>query len=225
MLKASRLVTTLMAASLSTSALAADVSQRAQTWEGTIQLRYLKSNDVDFGNGTTAQLDSSFGWGLGFAYNLNEKLALGFDFGWNSVGYSANAVPQAGSGNSPISLTGTVVTSSMLLAGTYYFLERDLTPFVTGNIGSIYIDTGVPEGPPATGGCYWYPWYWGSVCGGAVPNKAAYEFTYGVGLGVRWDVNPGLFVKGSVNQQWIDMSSGGGTPGFTFWRLDLGVKF
>ncbi len=72
-------------------------------------------------------------------------------------------------------------------------------------------------------GCFWYPW-WGYICGPVVPTTSSTDFNYGVGAGIRWDVNRQFFLKGGVDQHRVDFSSSG-TPEFTVWRLDFGSRF
>src|SRR5258705_4172302 len=49
-------------------------SNRAQTWEFTIPVRYLPGYTDDFDGGTSIDLNDDLGWGFGFGYNFSEKL-------------------------------------------------------------------------------------------------------------------------------------------------------
>src|SRR5258705_3511758 len=64
-------------------------SNRAQTWEFTIPVRYLPSYNIDFDHGTSVDIHDDWGWGFGFGYNFNEKLNLNFEFDWTSANYKA----------------------------------------------------------------------------------------------------------------------------------------
>jgi hypothetical protein len=212
------LVCTLAALAISASAEAAD-ADRAQRWEATLQSRYTGSETVKFDNGATADVNGSTGFGFGFAYNFDNKRAAGIDFAWNSLNYAGTATQ---TGGATATVSATAYTSSALLNGTYHFIDGPFTPYVSGILGFTYTDTGIPAG--VTTGCWWYPWY-GYICGPVTYSRTSTDFTYGVGAGLRWDVTPGFFLKGGVQQQWITMGAASGTPTFTMGRFDIGFKF
>ena len=110
----------------------------------------------------------------------------------------------------------------VLLAGTYHFFDGPLTPYIEANVGGTYVNTDIAAGPPVVGS-YYDPWY-GNICGVSQPTKSGTFLSYGVGGGLRWDVNNLLFFRGGARQEWIDLSHTG-TPSFTIIKLDLGFKF
>lgn len=195
-------------------------NDRAQRWEATLQGRFTGSETIAFDNGAQAQVNSSTGFGFGFSYNFDERKAAGLDFAWNNLNYSGSATP--GGGGPAQAVSGTAYAGSMMLNGTYHFLDRPFTPYVTGGIGLTYTDTGIPAGVGT--GCWWYPWY-GYVCGPVTYTKTSTDWTYAIGAGLRWDVTPGFFLRGGVQQQWLSVGAASGTPSFIVGRFDIGFKF
>ncbi len=213
------LTLTLLLAALLPGAAGAQDTDRAKRWEATIQGRFVDSENINFNNGAQARVDSSTGFGFGFAYNLDNRFAVGFDFGWNELDYTGTATNAGGGSNG---IRGRAYTTNGVLTGTWHLLEGPITPYLAGNIGMNYTDSGIPQG--VTNGCWWYPWY-GYVCGPVTYNKTSTDWTYGVGAGLRWDVTGGFFLKGGIQQQWIPAGSANGTPSFTLGRIDVGFKF
>jgi hypothetical protein len=199
---------------------AGSASNREGKWEMYFSPNYVNSSTLDGEGGSSADINGDLGWLFGFAYNLNEKFALGFEFGWNSVSYTANRAYGAGLVDRA---GGTLDTSGTRLYATYNFMAKRFTPYVTGNIGWTWIDTNVPSGPPSTS-CWYDPWL-GYICSGYQPTYTTTEFTYGGSLGLRFDVSNNVFLRGSVGEQWLDVNTGGGTPSFTNYRLDIGFLF
>ena len=124
------------------------VTDRAGKWEGTVQLKYSDSTNLHGSNGSEANIDSTYGFGLGFAYNFNDHFALGGDFAWSQPDYTATVVPAAGNGNAAYTVSGTMETVSTHLVATWNILAQPLTPFVSAGIGGTWVDTNIPSGPP-----------------------------------------------------------------------------
>jgi opacity protein-like surface antigen len=203
------------------SAFAQNQTDRAGKWEGHFNVLYGDSQNVSSDRGSSADIDGDFGWGFGFGYNFNDHFALEGNFSWMNSDYSATIVPDAGGSSQTIN--GTLETSTLAVNATYNLLARNLTPFVTGGIGSTWVDTNIPDGP-ATPVCWWDPW-WGYYCAPAYPTKSDNYFSYNAGVGVRWDSKGTLFLRGLVSQQWVDVGGGVGTPSFTQIRVDIGTRF
>jgi hypothetical protein len=108
----------LLAAILPAVTNAAD-TDRARRWEATLQGRLVNSENIDFNNGAQARVDSSTGFGLGFAYNLDNRFAVGFDFGWNELDYTGTATGAGGASNS---VRGRAYTTNGVLTGTWHLL-------------------------------------------------------------------------------------------------------
>jgi len=212
---------------VSISAVAADLASyrpRQGQYEFTLQPRYVASKDIDVGGGSTLELDQAFGFGLGIGYNFTNKLALALDWSWTSLDYQARIATTDSIGNTTGTTTasGTLDASTFALNLSYYFLEGPLTPFVTGGIGWTWVDTNIPSGLPQTG-CWWDPWY-GYICTSYQETYADDYFSYSLGVGGRWDVTLGFFLRGSVVWQWMDIGKAG-TTDFPIGRLDLGFMF
>lgn len=196
---------------------------RAEHWDASFQVIYGESETVHSDNSASADIDSGTGWGFGFGYNVDDHWAVDFNATWREADYKATTTPQAGNGNGPQTFSGTLDTGTVAINGTYNFLARNLTPFVTGGIGATYVNTDIPDGLPVNV-CWWDPW-WGYYCGPVVPTKSDTYFSYNAGVGVRWDSSQSLFMRGIVSQQWIDAGGAAGTPRFTQYRFEIGARF
>jgi opacity protein-like surface antigen len=210
----------LIAASNTCFAAAGSMSDREGQWQAFFATNYVDSDSIDFDGGAQADINGDLGWLFGFGYNFNEQLALDFEISWNSVSYTATRVLEAG-GTEQIG--GWLDTSATRFNLTYHFTEKALTPFISANIGWAWIDTNIPSGPPSTG-CWWDPW-WGYICSGYQPTYSRTEFTYGAGLGLRFDTGKNVFLRGVISQQWLDVGGASSTPDFLMYRFDLGFMF
>jgi len=220
------LIKTLVAAAAYSSmagAFAQNTTDRAGHWDGSFQVLYGLSHTVNSDNGSSADIDDSYGWGLGFGYNFNDHWAIEFNGSYRQADYRARVTPAAGNSNLPQSISGTLESGTLAVNATYNFLSSALTPFVTAGIGATYIDTNIPNGL-ATPVCWWDPW-WGYYCAPVYPTKSDTYFSYNAGAGVRWDSKGPLFLRGLVSEQWLDVGGGVGTPSSTVFRFDIGVRF
>jgi len=193
---------------------------RQGRYEITLQPRYIASQTVGFDGGTSVDIDQDLGFGFGFGYNFSNKLALALDWSWASMNYKAK-IAQSGT-SSTATANGTMDSSTIALNVSYYFLDGPLTPFVTGGIGWTWVDSNIPSGLPTTG-CYWDPWY-GYICTSYQETYAKDYFSYSLGIGGRWDVSPGFFLRGSIVWQWMDVGTAG-TTDFPGGRVDIGFIF
>jgi opacity protein-like surface antigen len=198
---------------------------RAGKWEFTIQGQFTDSQDISSDNGSRATIDSAFHFGLGLAYNFNDHFSLGGEVVWGEADYSATVTPDAAGGNTgaPFTVSGNLDTNTVRVNAAWNFLASALTPFVIGGIGATWVDTNVPDGPPSTE-CWWDPW-WGYYCGTSVPTKDDTYLSYMAGVGVRWDYERTVFVRGLAAIQWIDVGGGLGTLDVTQYRIDIGFRF
>jgi hypothetical protein len=104
---------------------------------------------------------------------------------------------------------------------TWHWFDGPLTPFLQGGIGYMKIDSNIPSQPPQTG-CWWDPW-WGWICDTQWRTYDTSEFFYNVGIGLRWDVNGALFLRGSYNREWVGLDSG--DVEFDTLSIDFGLMF
>lgn len=175
-----------------------------------------------FEGGATATTETGYGLTIGYAKNVNANVSWGIEGAWGSSDYRSTVLPGPGNTGDPVNVRGTVDTGTIRFLGNYNFSASDLTPFITGGLGWTYIDTNIPSGP-AQGVCWWYPW-WGQVCGTYVPTASSTKFSYNVGFGLRQDFRQQMFIRGLVNEQWVQIGSSG-TTAWTQWRVDVGWRF
>lgn len=192
-------------------------SSRTGDMEFSLPIIYTSSNKIDGSGGSYADLNSDWSPGFGIGYNINEHFLINGLFTWSSRGYDARIVQENGLTSN---YNGTMESSTISLNGTYYFLNRNITPFVSGGIGLTYMDTNIPSGQSETY-CYWDPW-WGYVCTGYVPTKSENQVSYNVGLGLRWDIVQNFSLQGSYSKMWVDIrGASGGMPDFNVYKVDL----
>ena len=117
---------------------------------------------------------------------------------------------------------GTLYANTIRFNATWNILG-DFTPFVVGGIGSTYIDTNIPNGPPSNQ-CWYDPW-WGYYCGIYVPTKTAYYVSYSGGLGVRFDLDRSIFLRASVPVSGSTWAVPLDSPTPTRTAIDVGFKF
>jgi opacity protein-like surface antigen len=100
---------------------------------------------------------------------------------------------------------------------------RPLTPYVLGTLAWSWVDSNIPTGPPQTG-CWWDPWF-GYICSTWQPTASNNAFTYGLGVGLRWDAGRNFFMRFGYEYDWIDFSHSSSTPGFSLLRLQFGSRY
>jgi len=194
---------------------------RVDKWEFFLTPQVTNSKALQFDGGSEANINKQTGIAFGFGYNLNANVELDVQFSSNNANYTITAIAENPS-DPPIKSSASLYTSSINLGVTYNFLKGPLTPYVSANIGSTYIDSGIPTGNITTG-CYWYPYY-GYVCGPIAETYTSTEFNYGAGIGLRYDFNQKVYIKGGVAQNYIDINSSN-TPDFTTYQFTMGFMF
>jgi opacity protein-like surface antigen len=197
-------------------------ADRGTGWEFGGDLIYQDSEDFDFEGGSSASLDSDIGIALTFGYRFNERLELTFGLDWSTVDYDATIQ----SGDFPdvqVGVEGDMEAFTPRVGVNFNFLEGDITPYVSGFIGYSFIDTNIPEGP-AQGGCWWDPWF-GQVCTVWQPTHSVDEFIYGLGVGMRWDVNDMWSLRFGYEKHWIDISTVEGSADLDQLKLGLTVRY
>jgi opacity protein-like surface antigen len=195
---------------------------RAERWEFTVQMRYLDDQSIPFAGGSELDVNSDIGWGFGFAYNLNDHLALGFDLGWNSPSYDATIVSADTPALANRRSSGELSTSSFHFNLLYNFIAGPITPFVTAGIGSTFVDSNIAYGAPV-GSC-WYDPYWGYYCDSYQATYSDSRFSYNASVGIRWDLARDAFLRASIGTHWIDMKNSGDQD-FTTGRLEIGFMY
>ena len=107
----------------------------------------------------------------------------------------------------PLTINEKLTLFNGMLTGTYNILKGPVTPFVDLTAGWTHVDSNVTDRPPVTG-CWWDPW-WGYICRSYWSTYSDTSFSYGGGLGVRWDISSAIFMRASYNMLRID---GGSDP-------------
>jgi hypothetical protein len=179
---------------------------------------FTDGKSYSFEGGSNARTDTGFGLTFGYAFNFDQKKSLGIEFVWADQDYRANIV---GDNGSTVSVNGSLETWTVRFLGTYNFMEGNFTPFVTGGLGWTYLDTNIPTGLPQNV-CWYYPWY--GYCTSYVPTATTTKFSYNAGAGLRFELGRG-FVRGMINQQYMDFGGGYGSGSVTQYRIDFGTKF
>jgi opacity protein-like surface antigen len=204
---------------------AATESNRAETWEFMIPVRYLPGYSNDFDGGSSIEINDDIGWGFGLGYNFNEHLNLDFEFAWTSANYkatiaSSELIPQA-----DWKANGTLDATSSTFNLTYNFMSKTFTPYISLGVGWSWVDSNIANGPPDTY-CWWDPWY-GNICGSYYDTYSASGFSYGFGAGLRFEPKESFFLRVGINDNWQDYGSysNTGTPDFLSYRIDMGWKF
>jgi opacity protein-like surface antigen len=197
-------------------------ADRTGTWEAYGGLRTVSGESLGFAGGSTIKTDNDWALGFGFGYNFSEHLLVGGDVSFGTVDYDGVLV-SADDPDVTQRISGEVDTFGFAANATWHFIEGPLTPFVSASLGFTSVDTNIAEGPPQIG-CWWDPWY-GQICNVYVDTKTEDSFTYGLGLGGRWDFAPGWFARISYEERWLDIGKATGTPSFGGLRLDIGSKF
>ena len=212
-----------LAADVSAPLAAGRESNRTETWEFKIPVRFYGSQTFNFDHGTSIDVNDDWGWGFGLGYNMNEHLNIDMEFAWTSASYN---VKFAGAGEDEgtfATATGYLDATNTLINFTYYFQPKSVTAYLSAGIGWNWIDSNIPAGPPVTG-CYWDPWY-GYVCGGYQSTYSTTGFVYGLGAGVRIEPKDNMFIRLGLNDNWQDFGGGTGTPDILSYRLEMGWKF
>ena len=169
---------TLMVSFAASTVQSAEDSDRQQRKEVFLTSQFMTGDSAVINKALTTELDSSFLLGVGFGYNLTERV-------------NANAGVLLGYTD----LTATLFDSiplkddSIILAWNanvdYNVWETRLTPFVTAGIGTINFTTTTV------------------VDGYVLLSQSSMSFN--LGGGVRWDVTDKIYLKGLYRATWSEM--------------------
>jgi opacity protein-like surface antigen len=204
----------------STGATAAPGARTGQ-WQISLIPTYTNSQSIQFEGGAVADINAHSGFGIGIGYNFSDYLELELDIGSADGNYTGTRILDDGS-NTPQKYNGNLYTSHMNLGLTYNFIASRFTPFVKGNLGLTYVDSGIPTGNIGSV-CWWDPW-WGYFCGPYAQTYTASEFSYGADFGLRFDITNMVFLKGSVGKSYIDFDNSS-TTDFTQYKFIVGFSF
>jgi len=197
-------------------------AERGGKFDFSLVLPYLSGEDIEFEGGARAEINSDPGFGFGFSFNTSDKLAWRGDFLFNSVSYNATRVLDDGEFTREI-FGGNIDTSSILFGADYYFSARAFSPFVNANAGWLFLDPNIPSGAPQSA-CWWDPWY-GYDCHDYQSTYTDTNFVYGIGAGLRFQVNRHNFVKIGYYTEYMDFAQSSSSADFDSIRFELGVSY
>jgi len=180
-------------------------NHRERTWEAGLLLQHQTSVSEEFEGGSTLDIDSSTGFGFFIGWNWTEHVNLSWRFALNKPGYTAYIVPQEG-GEVPQVLSYKMSNYTNQFNFTYNFMSGRFTPYIQAGLGWTKLDSNVPEAPPEIT-CWWDPW-WGYICIDQWKTYKTSQFTYNLGLGLRWDINNAFFTRATYNREFIKLDSG-----------------
>jgi opacity protein-like surface antigen len=197
-------------------------TQRAGNWETSISAVFQDSVSVDGENGSGLEMKSNTGFGINVALNINPHFSVGGDFEWLNPRYDLTLVDDTGV-NDDIVINHKLSQINTRFKGTWNLIDGPFTPYVEAGLGWSYIDSNVADGPPSTG-CYWHPW-WGQICNSYYSTFDDWVFSYGAGVGLRYELRGGTFLKASYNYWELDGMGESGDSGLTSARLEIGWIF
>jgi len=195
------------------------MSDRAGKWEFGLLLNYVDSWDLSGANGTTINVDSDTGWGFTGAYNLNEHFNLGFTWTYNSQRYNATILSADTPPAAPINVNKNLDNQAFNFNFTYNFMPKTFTPYITGLVGWTYLDSNI-QSSEVSNGCWWDPWY-GYICTPYYSTYTTTPFTYGIGLGVRWEVGHDMVLDASIDRREMNVSGANDNTYFDVGKITL----
>ncbi len=190
---------------------------RAATSELVFRTNYVESVKLDGENNSYLETDDDIGFGIGFMYNMDRNWAFGGSFDWFDTDYEARAIADLDT-DRDFTYRNSLESLSINFDANYYFLDGNITPYVTGSLGWTNLDSNVASGPG-----YEYCWwsYYGYYCTVTVPTVSESGFNYKLGGGLMWEVSRYFVVRGSVSYSEVDIDVAGENPYSTIWRLEL----
>jgi opacity protein-like surface antigen len=198
-------------------------AERQPGWDFGGELIYAFSKDINFEGGSNASLEDDIGLALSFNYRFTPRLELMIGLDWNAIDYDVHIAPGDAAAGLGFDATGELEYWTPRVGVNFNFLDRDLTPYVTGAVGWAFIDTNIPDGP-AVPACWWDPW-WGYYCGVYQTTRSIDEFVYDIGAGVRWDVSDTITLRFAYERHWLDLGEATSTPGFDQVKFGISGRY
>jgi opacity protein-like surface antigen len=188
-------------------------------YDFTVFIPYLDSVDEDFVGGTRVHVDSDVGLGFGFDYFMTDNTTVGGTFTYSQPDVDVSLhVQNPPPGGSFSLLRGEMEAMGFMGNITHQFGKGKLRPYAFGQLGWIYVDTNIADGPPSTGGCWWDPW-WGYTCTVYQDTKTSTEFSYGFGVGVRMNLGRTMFLDLGWIEQWTDWPQAVSPDNYSTYRV------
>ena len=93
---------------------------------------------------------------------------------------------------------------------------------MNANLGWTNIDSNISDGEGTTI-CWWDPW-WGYVCDTFLSTYQKDYWHYGIGVGLRVDMNRDTFLRVGYHRRWLDLDNSPGTSSFDGLRFEFGLS-
>lgn len=191
----------------------------------TFQLFYTGDEDFSISRDSDIEQDDTYGFGIGVAYNFNEHFALGFDFNFSEPDYQAEVFINPGDGGPPeprtIKAEADIVTAQ--LKGIWHFQEGNFTPYAEAGAGWTYFDSNVSDGNSFLS-C-WFDPVFGYRCTRFSNTYDETNFSYGGGLGLRWEPTNKLLLKLSYSLLSVDFDGPGSDPLLQTIKFEIGSRY
>ena len=201
---------------------AADTTKvRSGKAEFSVKVSYLDAMTIEGENNSQVDLTDDVGFAFEFGYNYSEHLNISLELSYNQPGYTATVITDEANSREIISRNILDIWNSQLNA-TYNFFPTEFTPFVSAGLGWSYMDSRVATGQYEEF-CVWDPWY-GYICGGVQDTYDVYNFSYNAKVGLRWDINDGLFLIADYGTYWYDFDYSK-TMDSNIIQLQIGMKY
>lgn len=196
-------------------------AERTDSWDLSVQLlgNFHESSKGD--NDSKLNIDSSLGLAFGGGYNVNERLKLGAELSFLSPDYTAD-ISVDGGARQRIEAEMDVFNGQFY--GAWNFMEGPLTPYVRAGLGWTYMDSNIASNEMPIGVCWWDPW-WGYICSGVYDTYDDTRFSYGGGLGLRYELDRHYYIQGGVDHYEMTGEGMGASPKFDLWRIEFGWRF
>jgi len=189
-------------------------------FEAGLVVPYQNSASEQGEQGSGIDVKSSAGWGFFVGWNWTESINLTYSFMLNKPKYVATLIPDD-LVNTPVENGYKLSKMDHRFNATYNILKRPFTPYITGGIGYTKLDSNIPQGLNEAA-CWWDPWV-GYICATDWNTFEASEFTYNVGVGVRWDFSDFLFTKAAYSKEFLSLDKG--SLDFDYLTVELGLLF
>lgn len=197
-------------------------AERGPGWEAGAELIYQDAQPAAFEGGSSASLQTDYGWSLNATYRFNARFEVQFALDWQEIDYKATLRRQD-LPNIALDVDGSLEAYTPRVAANYNFMDGPLTPYVTAAIGWTFVDTNIPDGLPQNF-CWWDPW-WGPVCAPYQSTRTFDDFVYDIGVGARWDISPGYSLRLAYERHWTDYDTATSVPDFDQVRLGIVMRF
>lgn len=196
-------------------------AERTDSWELSVQLLGSFHESSDGSNGSRVSIDPSAGIGFSGGYHFTEHFKLGAELSFMAPDYTATINVDGGSRQK---IDAEMDVFNGQIYGAWNFMEGPLTPYVRAGLGWTYIDSNIATTEVPVGVCWWDPW-WGYICSGFYDTYDDTRFSYGGGLGLRYEVDRQFYVQGGLDHYEMTGDKLGSSPDFGTWRVEFGWLF